>query len=293
MNRLSTCYADDTTYSCADEDPDCLSQKLSVKYRVMSDFLVSNQLKLNDDKTNLMVFTTSQKRPSLMQLNPVQIETPTEVIESSEVEKLLGAWLHQNMKWAEHVSGNKESLVRSLSVRVGALQQVCKVAAFKNRKMIADGIFMNKLVYIIPLWGASAKSLIKSLQILQNKAARAVTKLDWNTPTEVLLKQCGWLSVHQLYVYHSLILTHKVMQAKAPRYLYSKFNTNYFYQTRQAASGKIRSTRTPELDLARDSFSWRAAEFYNDLPIQIRSIQTLTNFKKATRLWIKQNVDLS
>ena len=37
------CYADDTTYSCADEDPDCLSQKLSVKYRVMSDFLVSNQ----------------------------------------------------------------------------------------------------------------------------------------------------------------------------------------------------------------------------------------------------------
>ena len=219
--------------------------------------------------------------------------TPTEVIESSEVEKLLGAWLHQNMKWAEHVSGNKESLVRSLSVRVGALQQVCKVAAFKSRKMIADGIFMSKLVYIIPLWGASAKSLIKSLQILQNKAARAVTKLDWNTPTEVLLKQCGWLSVHQLYVYHSLILTHKVMQAKAPRYLYSKFNTNYFYQTRQAASGKIRSTRTPELDLARDSFSWRAAEFYNDLPIQIRSTQTLTDFKKATRLWIKQNVDLN
>ena len=223
----------------------------------------------------------------------MQIVTPTEVIDSSEVEKLLGAWLHQDMKWAEHISGNKESLVRSLSVRVGALKQVCKVAEFRNRKMIADGIFMSKLVYLIPLWGASSKSLLKSLQTLQNKAARAVTKLDWNTPTEILLKQCGWLSVHQLSIYHSLILTHKVMQAKAPKYLYSKFNTNYFYKTRQAASGKIRCTRTPELDLARDSFSWRSAEYYNELPIQIRSIQTLPKFKKATRLWIKQNIDLS
>ena len=145
------CYADDTTYSCEDEDPDCLSQKLSVRYRVISDFLVSNQLKLNDDKTKLMVLTTSQKRPSLMQLSPVQIVTPTGGIESSEVEKLLGAWLHQDMKWAEYISGNESSLVRSLSGRVGALKQVCRVASFRNRKLIANGIFMSKLVYLIPL----------------------------------------------------------------------------------------------------------------------------------------------
>ena len=95
--------------------------------------------------------------------------------------------------------------------------------------------------------------------------------------------------MHQLSVYHSL-LTHKVMQAKAPKYLYNKFNTNYFYKTRQAASGKIRSTRTPELDLARDSFSWRATEFYNKLPTEIRSIETLST--EATRVWIKEKVDL-
>ena len=82
------------------------------------------------------------------------------------------------------------------------------------------------------------------------------------------------------------------MQAKAPKYLYNKFNTNYFYKTRQAASGKIRSTRTPELDLARDSFSWRATEFYNKLPSEIRSIEKLSTFKEATRVWIKENVDL-
>ena len=33
------CYADDKNYSCADEDPDCLSQKLSIRYIGISDFL--------------------------------------------------------------------------------------------------------------------------------------------------------------------------------------------------------------------------------------------------------------
>ena len=56
------CYADDTTYSCSDSEPERLSEKLSNKYRVLSEFLVNNQLKLNDDKTHLMVMTTSQKR---------------------------------------------------------------------------------------------------------------------------------------------------------------------------------------------------------------------------------------
>ena len=287
------CYADDTTFSCADDDPEQLTQKLSVKYKTISDFLVSNHLKLNDDKTKLMVMTTSHRRQKLRELNPVQINTPTEVIVKSEVEKLLGAYLHQDLKWAEHITGNEESLVKSLNRRVGALKKVCKLAAFRNRKMVADGIFMSKLVYLIPLWGACAKSLLKALQTLQNKAARAVTKLDWNSPTALILQQCGWLSVNQLSVYHTVILAHQVIEAKSPHYLYSKFNTNYYYRTRQADSGKIRCTRTPELDLARDSFCWRAAELYNKLPSEIRSMKTLTLFKTGVKEWVKNNIEVT
>ena len=91
---------------------------------------------------------------------------------------------------------------------------------------------MSKLVYLIPLWAGSAKFLIKSLQTLQNKAARAVTKLDWNTPTAELLRQCGWLSVHQLSVYHSVVLVFKVLQFRSPKYLYNMFSTTYNYKTR-------------------------------------------------------------
>ena len=107
------CYADDTTYTCSGSHSAELSNQLSDKYQVMSDFLVSNRLKLNDDKTHLMVMTTSQARAirkgSSKDSNKVKIITPSEVIEPSECEKLLGCWLHQDMKFDENILNNSES----------------------------------------------------------------------------------------------------------------------------------------------------------------------------------------
>ena len=83
------------------------------------------------------------------------------------------------------------------------------------------------------------------------------------------------------------------MQAKTPQYLYSKFNTNYKYKTRQATGGLIRCTRTPELDIARDSFCWRATELYNRLPVEIRNKKTLMQFRTSVKSWVKQNIEIT
>ena len=57
----------DSTYSVAHKDPVSLSAKLTNKYSVMADYLTDNRLKLNDDKTHLLVMTTRGRR-----LNDVQ-----------------------------------------------------------------------------------------------------------------------------------------------------------------------------------------------------------------------------
>jgi hypothetical protein len=175
-----------------------------------------------------------------------------------------------------------------LNTRVGALTLLSKVSNFWNRTTIADGIFMSKLVYLILLSGGSSKGLLKCPPIIQNKAARAVTKLNWYTPTADLLRQCNWLSVHQLSVYHSVTLAFKVKQAKSPKYLFTMFNTSYNYKTRQADSG----TRTPELELAKDIFSWRAAHMFKQLPEHIRNLNNLQAFKLAAKKWVRENIDV-
>ena len=95
-----------------------MTEKLSNKYKLLSDFLVSDKLKLNDDKTHLMVMTTSRRRAYRLRDTQVVLRTPTEIIESTECEKLLGGLLHQDMKWNEHILDNEESLVRSLNSRL-------------------------------------------------------------------------------------------------------------------------------------------------------------------------------
>ena len=282
-----SCYADDTTYSCSDPDPVLRSEKLSANYSIISEFMI----KLNDEKTHLMVMTTSKMRKSTKPNNDVKLRTPTEEIRPSPSEKLLGAWIHQDMKWEEHLQDNKESAIKSLSTRLGALKMIGRVGSFKTRKMVGNGIFMSKLTYLIGLWGGCNMHLLKSLQIMQNKAARVVTKLDWSTSTSVLLAQCGWLSVNQLVVYHSVVLVYKVLKSKQPKPLHSMFLTEYTYKkTSTARSMSIQQRGHPTLDIGKDSFRWRAAKSYNQLPASIKSCESLEQFKLEDKKWTNINI---
>ena len=134
--------------------------------------------------------STRQKRTH-KDTNSIKIITPTAVIKPSETERLLGAEVDQKMKWRKHLLDSENSLVKCLNKRVGALKQICQVSSFKTRKMIADGIFISKLIYLMPAWVGCEEYLVDVLQVCQNKAARLVTKLDRFTPTRVLLRQCG------------------------------------------------------------------------------------------------------
>ena len=223
----------------------------------------------------------------------VEIRTASETIRPSKSEKLLGCWVSENLKWSEHVQDNPENLNRSFSTRIGALKKIGKVASFKNRKMLANGIFMSKLSYLIVLWGGCGIVLRKSLQVIQNKVARVVTKLDWATPTKELLHQIGWLSVNQMVFYHSVLLIYKVKQSQTPKYLHSMFSWSYNYNTRQAEGGLIRLVGKPKLDVNKYSFRWRAANQYNQLPVEVRTCASLESFKFQAKKWIKENVSLN
>ena len=57
--------------------------------------------------------------------------------------------------------------------------------------MIANAIVMSRLIYLIQLYSEAADYLLTALQVLQNKAARAVKRLRCGTRTAILLNQVG------------------------------------------------------------------------------------------------------
>ena len=115
------------------QDSATLSAKLSIKFKVISQFMVDNKLKLNDDKTHLLVMGQGPYT------GQVQITTPTESIRPSSCEKLLGCWISKDMAWTEYIKDNKENLMKSLNMRLGAVRKIRNLTNFKNRKMIAEG----------------------------------------------------------------------------------------------------------------------------------------------------------
>ena len=146
----------------------------------------------------------------------------------------------------------------------------------------------------LSLGGGTEYFLLSSLQIVQNKAARVVAKRGIYTPVVDLLRQCGWLSVRQLVFYHSVILVHKTLQTKTPRYIYSKLATEFPYNTRLASSESVRMG--PEfqakLSLTEKSFMNRATVSYNQLPASLRKVQNEQTFKKQLKHWVLKNVQL-
>ena len=112
-----------------------LSQKLSQKYTIMADYLTANKLNVNDDKTHLLVMSTRQKRKHVdISDMTITTPTPTATVMSSSVERLLGAYVHEDMRWKDHFLDHDDSLVKSLNKRQGALKKICRVVYFKSRK---------------------------------------------------------------------------------------------------------------------------------------------------------------
>ena len=64
-------------------------------------------------------------------------------------------------------------------------------------------------------WGKCGTSLIDKLQTLQNRAARAVSKVKFDeTDHEQLLKSLGWLNIRQLTDFDTASLMFKISRQK-------------------------------------------------------------------------------
>ena len=288
----TVCYVDDSTYTYAHSDPETLSNKISSKYSQFSEYMSSNRLVINPEKTHLVVMGSKKMDQKRQQ---VTLQAGEHTIKPSESEKLLGAQIHQSLKWKCHIQDSDQSLLRMMTSRVNALRKISANATFQTKLRVANGIVLSKLAYLIPLWGGCEDYLIKALQVIQNKAARAVTGLNCFTSTKELLKTCNWLSVRQMVFYFTVLTTHKTIMNGAPKYLKDRLCSNFPYRTRQKTQGELRFGQTfaGKHSLTHDSFCYRSVNDYNSIPAAIRLEQKLPSFKFRLKKWIKDTIPIN
>ena len=141
----------------------------------------------------------------------VRVKAGLHEVKPTSCEKLLGCIISEDLRWRRHILESNQSIIIQLNSRINGLSRLSTRADFKTRLMVANGIIMSKICYLIPLWGGCGQNLVHALQVQQHNAARIVTRAANFTSTRRLLKECGWLSIKQLILYHTVLLVHKII----------------------------------------------------------------------------------
>ena len=284
-------FVDDGTAYFADKSPEVVGHKLTNHYSLIEDYMHSNKLVINSDKSHLLVLA-GRGAVGARRLD-VQVRAGQDVVKQSVSEKLLGGVIHNSGRWNEMIRNSKMSIVNQLTGRLNAIKKL-KNADFKSKLSITTALIQSKIQYLLPLYGGAPEYLMKSVQVQQLKAARFVCGYQsyyWST--KQLLNKCGWLSVKQQEYFSTTLLAHKIVISSLPRNISADMVVPHGRNTRAAAQGVIRYGENYRgwSELTRGSFKYRARKYYSEIPVNIKT-QSLPVFKSRLKKHILEQVSL-
>lgn len=195
----------DQVFSCAQNGFDQICQ-----------WLKTNSLTLNVDKTKFLTFTLRYNNLDLSNYNIVyhtcsnSDSQPCSCprLQKSTTIKYLGIMIDDRLNFRCHVD--------MIASRVRKLMSI-----FKNLRCVADSkliktvyyaLCQSVLTYCISVWGGTAKSTILKLERAQRGILKVCMSLPYRHPTTELYEKCGVLTVRQLYILQTIIKQHSTLK---------------------------------------------------------------------------------
>ena len=154
----------------------------------------------------------------------------------------------------------------------------------ESRKILAEGLVLSRVKYLLPLWGGTTENFIRKTQVIVNNAARAVTGLGKRTSTSTLMSKCNWLSVKEMIIYFTITETWRNIHLKSPKHFANSFKLDGESLT------EVKNTR---LKMTKYSYKWRAATLWNSMSADIRTCKSLPTLKRKLKNWIVSNRTLN
>ncbi len=278
-------YADDSqvllTFS-----PDILIDQIDAFERIEScadsvrGWMMQNKLKLNDDKT---IFMLLGNKPQVKKVVFDSVVIGESYIESSESCVNLGAGFDSDMSMRHHVS----LTCKSGFYHLRNISRIKKCLNYDATQTVIHALISSRLDYCNSLLAGVPKCVTEKMQYLQNSAARVLTgtrKFEHITP---ILKEIHWLPVECRVDFKILLMTYKALNGKAPAYLSDLLS---YQEGRNSRSNKLNLLTVPRtkcVTFGDRAFSVYAPRLWNKLPLSIRSLDTVDEFKSAVKTRFK------
>ena len=229
-----------------------------------------NKLKLNDDKTELLVFR--KPRSDLLFNN---LKVGSSVVSNTENVRNLGVVFDETLSMQAHVT----KLCQNVHFYLKIIRHIRNVLDVRSAKLVVHALVTSRIDYCNSLLFGLPKTTIKKIQKLQNGAARLITQTPYRDHITPVLKALHWLPVEQRIRFKIACLTYRCIHGTAPGYLRSLISVRQSPRSlRSAAAIQLDSVAPPTVFSSR-AFAFSAPSVWNGLSMKTRNSPSFEIFK--------------
>ena len=204
------CYADDTQLylSVAPDNKDALHPLLNCFSSIVQ-WMNGNFLKLNEDKTEVLIIGMDAQRDEIInRLGNLALQV-------KPIVKNLGVILDPDLNFDNHIS----NVTKTAFYHLRNIARVRPYLSLEDAIKLTHAFVLSRLDYCNALYTGLPKKTIDRLQLVQNSAARILTKTSKRVHITPVLASLLWLPVALRIDFKILLLVFKALNGLAPSYL--------------------------------------------------------------------------
>ena len=239
-------------------------------------WMLINRLKLNKDKTELLVISAKHlPRPTLQEISVVN-----ETICSSQKARNIGVIFDHHFRFNEHIA----SICKSSFYHLRNISNIRKYLSSTTTEILVHAFVSSKLDNCNSLLYGLPNCLLKKLQHVQNAAARLIALSRKHEHITPILFNLHWLPVDYRIIFKILLITYKALNDLAPSYVRDLLTP--YTPSRQLRSSSKDLLSIPHFNLktyGARSFSVAAPTLWNTLPSDIKNSSSVSLFKRKLK----------
>ena len=268
-------FADDSTLSVSFDPKSSVNQVNIINDALDSlyNWLLANRICLNISKTRYIIFSYGLT----LSVPPVRIGTAT--VKKCHSIKFLGVFVDAKLSFRDHVNYISSKISKTVGI-------IYKLSSFIDSSVLIalyKSLMCPYLVYAIEVWCSTYKSIPEKLFILQKKACRAIYKLPFNSHTTQYFADMRSLKLFDLFKFQMLVGMFKTLHMCQNNCIYLRLlthNSCHDHITRN--NHKLLLPRYRRC-MSQNSFLFRAAKLWNDLPKSLHDVCSLNVFKRLMK----------
>ena len=263
-------YADDTQiYISLSPDDYTPLEGLYHCIEQINDWMSFNFLQLNKDKTELIIFGNKKKRAK------VATGLNAKGFTAKETVKNLGVIIDSDLNFSSHI----KSITKSAYYHLKNISKLRDLMSSKDLEKLIHAFISSRVDYCNGLLTGLPKKTIKPLQLIQNAAARVLTRTKRTDHITPILKSLHWLPVSFRIDFKALLLLFKSMNGKGPVYILDMCQKCTPLRSLRSVEKNLLIRLTVRTKIGEAAFSYYAVQLWNQLPENIKNAPTVDSFK--------------